>query len=89
MPFFFCDRCVVCRRAKIRPYMAATLYPLLVPPRPWHTFGLGDLTYLHVSNGFANVMIVVDHVIRNGPFSAVYTKRNSKGSCQFVFKGSI
>jgi hypothetical protein len=28
----FCERCVICRRAKIRPQMAATLYPLLVPP---------------------------------------------------------
>jgi hypothetical protein len=28
----FCEGCVVCRRAKIQPQMAATLYPLHVPP---------------------------------------------------------
>jgi hypothetical protein len=43
---FFCERCVICRRAKIRPQMAATLYPLLVPPRPWHTVGVDYLTHL-------------------------------------------
>jgi hypothetical protein len=37
---YFCERCVVCRRAKIQPQMAATLYPLLVPPKPLHTIGL-------------------------------------------------
>jgi hypothetical protein len=36
----FCERFVVCRRAKTQPQMAATLYPLHVPPRPWHTVGL-------------------------------------------------
>jgi hypothetical protein len=41
--------------------MAATLYPLLVPPRPWHTVGLDYLTHLHVSNGFDNLRSVVDH----------------------------
>jgi hypothetical protein len=33
----FCERCVVCRRAKSQPHMAAALYPLHVLPRPWHT----------------------------------------------------
>jgi hypothetical protein len=42
----FCERCVVCRRAKIQPQMGATLYPLPVPPRPWHTVGLDYLTHL-------------------------------------------
>jgi hypothetical protein len=56
----FCERCVVCRRAKIQPQMAATLYPFLVPRRPWHTVGLDYLTHLHVSNGFDSVPIVVD-----------------------------
>jgi hypothetical protein len=63
-----CERCVVCRRAKIRPQMAATLYPLHVPPRPWHTIGLDYLTNLHVSNGFDNVLIVVDHLTRIAHF---------------------
>jgi hypothetical protein len=44
-------------------YMAATIYPLHVPPRPWHTLGLDYFTHLSVSNGFDNVLIVVDHLI--------------------------
>jgi hypothetical protein len=39
----FCERCGGCRRAKIQPQMDATLYPLLVPRIPWHTFGLDYL----------------------------------------------
>jgi hypothetical protein len=66
----FCERCVVCRRAKIKPQMAATLYPLHVPPspRPWHTVGLDYLTHLLESNGFNNVLIVVDHLTRMAHF---------------------
>jgi hypothetical protein len=44
--------------------MNATLYPLLVSPRPWHTVGLDYLTHLSVSNGFDYVLIVVDHLTR-------------------------
>jgi hypothetical protein len=47
----YCERCVVCRRAKIHPQMAATLYPLFVLPRPWHKVGPDYLTHLLVSNG--------------------------------------
>jgi hypothetical protein len=64
----FRERCVVCRRAKIRPQMAATLYPLHVPPTPWHTFGRDYLTHLLESNGFNNVLIVVDHLTRMAHF---------------------
>jgi hypothetical protein len=41
--------------------MAVTLYPLPVPPKPWHTVGLD---YLPESNGFTSVLIVVDHLTR-------------------------
>jgi hypothetical protein len=42
--------------------MAATLYPLHFPPRPWHTVGLDYLTHLPESNGFNNVLIVEGHL---------------------------
>jgi hypothetical protein len=48
--------------------MAATLYSLHVPQRAWHTVGLDYLTHLHVSNGFDNVLIVVDHLNRMAHF---------------------
>jgi hypothetical protein len=48
--------------------MAATLYPLLVPPRPWHTVGLDYMTHLLESNGFNCVLIVVDHLTRMAHF---------------------
>jgi hypothetical protein len=35
---------------------------LLCPPMPWHTVELDYLTHLHVSIGFDNVLIVVDHL---------------------------
>jgi hypothetical protein len=49
------------QRAKIQPHMSATLHPLRVPPKPWHNVRLDYLTHLHVSNGFDNVLIVIDH----------------------------
>jgi hypothetical protein len=48
--------------------MAAILYPLHVPPRPWHIIGLDYLTHLPESNGFNNVLIVVDHLTRVAHF---------------------
>jgi hypothetical protein len=44
--------------------MAATLYPLIVPTRPWHTIGLAYLTHLPIRNGFDNVLIVADHLTK-------------------------
>jgi hypothetical protein len=64
----FCERCAVCRRAKIQPEMAITLYPLPVPPRPWHTVGLAYLTHLPESNGFNNMLTLVDHLTRMAHF---------------------
>jgi hypothetical protein len=42
--------------------MAASPNPLHVPLRPWHTLGLDYLTYMHVSNSFDNMLILVDHL---------------------------
>jgi hypothetical protein len=55
----FCELCVVCRRAKIQPRMVATLYPLPLPLKPWHTRGLDYLAHLLVSNSIGNMLIVV------------------------------
>jgi hypothetical protein len=48
--------------------MAAILYPLHVPPIPLHTVDLDYLTHLHESNGFNNVLIVVNHRTRMAHF---------------------
>jgi hypothetical protein len=64
----FCERCVVCLRARMQLHMAVTLYPLPISPRPWRTFGLDYLIHLLVSNGFDIVLIVVDHLTRMANF---------------------
>jgi hypothetical protein len=48
--------------------MVATLYPLRVPPKPWHIVGLDYLTHLPMSNGFDSVLIVVGHMARMAHF---------------------
>jgi hypothetical protein len=48
--------------------MAATFYPLPLPPIPWPIVGLDYLTHLPESNGFNNVLIVVDHLTRRAHF---------------------
>jgi hypothetical protein len=65
---YFCERCIVYRRAKIQPQMAATIYTLHDPPTPWHTVGIDYLTHLPMSNGFENVLIMVDHLTRIAHF---------------------
>jgi hypothetical protein len=60
----FCECCVVCRRSKIQHKMATTLYHVHFPSRPWHTDVLDFLTHSLDSNGFDNVLTVVDHLTR-------------------------
>jgi hypothetical protein len=38
------------------------LYPLPVPPGPWHVVGHDYLIHLRMSNGFDSVLIVVDRL---------------------------
>jgi hypothetical protein len=73
----------VCRTSK----MAATLYPLCVPPRPWHTVGLYYFVHLHVSNGFDRLLIVVD-ILTQMAFFAVYKLRNSRGNYMAIYTWS-
>jgi hypothetical protein len=68
--------------------MAASLYPLPNPPRPWHTVGLDYLTHLHVSNGFDCVRIVVDHVTRMAHFLPCSESVTTKESA-ICFVGSL
>jgi hypothetical protein len=49
----------------MQPQVAATLYPLPIPPRPWHTVGLD---YLLESNGFNNVLNAVDYLPQMAQF---------------------
>jgi hypothetical protein len=83
----FCERCVVCRQAKIKPKMAATLHPLHVPPRPWHTVGLDYFTHLHVSNGFDNVQTVVDHLTRMAHFLPFITSVTTEETANLFLHG--
>jgi hypothetical protein len=85
----FCERCVVCRRAKIQPQMAATLYPLPVPPRPLHTFGLDYLTHLPENNGCNIVMIVVDHLTRMAHFLPFTETVTAEESATLLYMESI
>jgi hypothetical protein len=43
-------------------------YPLHIPYIPWHTVALNYLTHLPMSNGFDNVVIVVDRLARMARF---------------------
>jgi hypothetical protein len=67
--------------------MAATLYPLPLQPRPWHTVGLDYLTHLHVSNGFDNVPILVDHLTRMPHFLPYTESVRAKEASKLFSKG--
>jgi hypothetical protein len=70
--------------------MAATLYPLHDPPTPSHTVGLDYLSHVHVSNGFDNMLIVVDHLTRIAHCFVVYrVERNRIGNRIFALTRSL
>jgi hypothetical protein len=79
----------VCRREKIQPQMAATLYPLHVPPIPWHTIGLDYLTHLPESNDFNSVLIVVDDLTRIAQFLPCTKIVTAEEAAIFFFAGSL
>jgi hypothetical protein len=84
----FCECYVVCRRAKIQPQMAATLYPLRVPPIPWHIVGLDYLTHLPESNGCNSVVIVVDHLTRMAHFMPCTENVTAEETATLFLQGS-
>jgi hypothetical protein len=69
--------------------MAATLHPLLVPPRPWHTIiGLDYVTHLLlVSNIFDTLLIVVDHLTRMAHFLPCTESVTSKETATLFLHG--
>jgi transposase InsO family protein len=67
--------------------MVATLYPLPVPPRPWHTVGLDYPTHLHESNGFNSVLIVVDHLTRMAHFLPCTESITAEETATFFLQG--
>jgi hypothetical protein len=61
--------------------------PLLVPPRPWHTIGLDDLTHLPESNGFKSVFIGVDHLTRMAHFLPCKETVNAEDTSTLFLQG--
>jgi hypothetical protein len=69
--------------------MAATLYPLHVPPIPWHAAGLDYLTHLLESNGLNNVLIVADHLTRIAHFLPCIETVTTEETATFFFPRSL
>jgi hypothetical protein len=65
--------------------MAETLYPLNVPPIPWHTVGLHWLTHLHLSNGVVTVVIMVGHPTRMAHFLPCTIQRAQQERKPFIY----
>jgi hypothetical protein len=85
----FLERCVLCRRGKIQSQMAATFYPLRVPPRPWYTVELDYLTLLRVSYGFDNVPIAIDNLTRIILFLPCTERLITEGNVSFFYMESM
>jgi hypothetical protein len=58
--------------------MHATIYPLHVLPMPWYTVGLDYLIHLPMSDCFANMLVVVDHLTRMAHFLPYIESKTTK-----------
>ena len=69
----YVSSCTSCGRAKAprhRPY--GLLKQLPIPARPWHSISMDFIEQLPSSDGFTSILIVVDHLSKQGIFIPTY-----------------
>ncbi|KIM63086.1 hypothetical protein SCLCIDRAFT_59137, partial [Scleroderma citrinum Foug A] len=65
----YVSSCTSCGRAKAprhRPYGLLKQFP--IPARPWHSISMDFIEQLPSSDGFTSILIVVDHLSKQGIF---------------------
>ena len=69
----YVSSCTSCRHAKAprhRPY--GLLKQLLIPARPWHSISMDFIEQLPSSDGFTAILVIVDHLSKQGIFIPTY-----------------
>ena len=69
----YISSCTSCRHAKTprhRPY--GLLKQLPIPAHPWHSISMDFIEQLPSSDGFTSILIIVDHLSKQGIFIPTY-----------------
>ena len=69
----YVSSCTSCGRAKAprhRPY--GLLKQLPIPTHPWHSISMDFIKQLPSSDGFTSILVVVDHLLKQGIFIPTY-----------------
>ncbi len=86
----FVQTCDICQKAKPRkhaPY--GLLQPIPIPNRPFEVITLDFIPELPESNGFDNILVVVDKLTKYGIFIPTTTTINEIETANLVFKHII
>ena len=69
----YCKSCTTCSQAKPRQHKHyGLLKQLLVPKRPWNSISIDFIEQLPLSLGYTFILIVVDHLSKQGIFIATH-----------------
>ncbi len=86
----FVQTCDICQKTKPRrhaPY--GMLQPIPIPSRPFEVISMDFIPDLPESNGFNNILVVVDELTKYGIFIPTTTKIDEQETAGLVFKNII
>ena len=83
----FVNTCDICQKAKPRRHApVGLLRPIPIPTRPFEVVTMDFIPELPESNGFDNILVIVDKLTKYGIFIPCSTKITEEGTAKLFFK---
>lgn len=86
----YVSTCNICQKSKPRRHAPiGLLRPIPIPTRPFEVISMDFIPELLVSEGYDNVLVIVDKLTKYGLFVPCHTTINEKETAQLIFKHVI
>ena len=86
----YVSTCDICQKAKPRRHApVGLLRPIPIPTRPFEVISMDFIPELPLSDGYDNVLVIVDKLTKYGIFIPCHTSITEKETAQLVFKHII
>ena len=86
----YVSTCDICQKSKPRRHApVGLLRPIPIPTQPFEVISMDFIPELPISEGFDNVLVVVDKLTKYGMFIPCHTTINEKETAKLIFKHVI
>lgn len=86
----YVSTCDICQKSKPRRHApVGLLRPIPIPTQPFEVISMDFIPELPISEGFDNVLVVVDKLTKYGMFIPCHTTITEKETAQLIFKHVI